>query len=64
MRDLIHNRIMQLSWFAWVGTVIVVAGVITIVLARGRRAHRTNDLGVISDQWIAQHRASSHDPSR
>ena len=64
MRDLIHNRMMQMSWLAWVGTAIVLFAGVTFVRARGRRAQRTNDLGVISDQWIAQHRATSHDPSR
>jgi hypothetical protein len=30
----------------------------------GRRRRRGRDLGVISDQWIAQDRASAHDPNR
>ena len=64
VRDLIHNCMKQMSWLPWVGTAIVLCAGVTFVLARGRRTQRTNDLGVISDQWIAQHRATSHDPSR
>ena len=64
MRDLIHNRVMQMSWLAWVGPAIVLVAGVTCVLARGRRTQRTNALGVISDQCIAQHHATSHDPSR
>ena len=50
--------------FTYVGTAIVLFAGVTFVLSRARGAQRTNDLGVISDQWIAQHRATSHDPSR
>ena len=53
-----------MSWLAWVGTAIVLFAGVTCVLVRGRRTQRTTDLGVISDQWIAQHRATSRDPSR
>jgi hypothetical protein len=44
------------------GAALVVAAIYAFVVARFRR--RTQDLGVISSQWIAQHRASSQDPNR
>jgi hypothetical protein len=37
--------------------------IVFALTASGRR-RRGHDLGVISDQWIAQHRASSHDRYR
>jgi hypothetical protein len=44
------------------GAALVVAAVYALLVARFRR--RTNDLGVISSQWVAEHRASSPDPDR
>ena len=38
--------------------------VIVFALAKSGRRRRGRDLGVISDQWIAQHRASTRDPNR
>jgi hypothetical protein len=45
-----------------VGTVLVVAAVCALLVSRFRK--RPNDLGFISSQWVAQHRASSQDPNR
>jgi LPXTG-motif cell wall-anchored protein len=47
-------------------TLIVGAGVALLVgLAWVRRRRRQNDhLGTISDSWVHQHRASTHDGSR
>ena len=44
------------------GVVVVVAAIYAFVVARFRK--RTEDLGVISSQWVAEHRASSPDPDR
>jgi hypothetical protein len=44
------------------GAAIAVAAVYALLVARFRR--RPKDLGVISSQWVAQHRASSQDPNR
>jgi hypothetical protein len=45
------------------GGAFVVAIVFALTQA-GRRRRRGPDLGVISDQWMAQHRSSPHDPNR
>jgi hypothetical protein len=52
---------MQTWWLIGVGGGVLVA--ITFGLFWPRRP-RTQDLGVISSQWIAQHRSSTHDPDR
>jgi hypothetical protein len=64
VRDLIHNDRMQLSWLAWVGTVIALATGVKFLAAHARRAPGTADLGFISAQWIAEYRAASYDPNR
>jgi hypothetical protein len=45
-----------------VGTCLLAAAAYGLLAFRARR--RPKDLGVISEQWIAQHRASSRDESR
>jgi hypothetical protein len=45
------------------GSALVVAIVFALIQS-GRRRRRGPDLGVISDQWMAQHRASTHDRNR
>jgi hypothetical protein len=44
------------------GTCLLGAAAFALFALRARR--RPKDLGVISEQWIAQHRASSRDESR
>jgi hypothetical protein len=44
------------------GGALVVA--IVFALIQSGRRRRGRDLGVISDQWMAQHRASTGDPNR
>jgi hypothetical protein len=52
---------MQGFWIA-----VFAAAVVSIVLLaiRSRRRSGGRDLGVISDQWMAQHRAKSHERHR
>jgi hypothetical protein len=45
-----------------VGTCLLAAAAYALFAFRARR--RPKDLGVISEQWIAQHRASSRDENR
>ena len=45
-----------------VGTCFLAAAAYALFAFRARR--RPKDLGVISEQWIAQHRASSRDDTR
>ncbi len=49
-------------WLLTGGALCLVA--ILFALTQSGRRRRGRDLGVISDQWIAQHRASAHDPNR
>jgi hypothetical protein len=42
------------------GTIVVAAAALALLAFRGRRSS-IDDLGVISSQWIAQHKASTHD---
>jgi hypothetical protein len=45
------------------GAIVVLAGAAWMVVrSRGRR--EKDDLGSISDSWVNQHRASTHDPGR
>jgi hypothetical protein len=46
-----------------IGGALAVAVVFALTQS-GRRRRRGHDLGVISDQWMAQHRASPRDPNR
>jgi hypothetical protein len=49
------------TWLTAGGGVILLAILIAIFRPRRRRA---DDMGVISDQWIAQHRAGPSDSYR
>jgi hypothetical protein len=49
-----------LSWLAVAGAVVVAFAMRAVM----RRRRATDDLGLISQHWIAQHRATSHDPER
>lgn len=42
-------------WIAIVATVVAVIGV--VVVSRHRRLGRPSDLGSVSEQWMAEHRA-------
>ncbi len=54
-----------MSLWARIGAAILVFIGAAFVIRRGRRsAPRPQDLGVISHQWIAQHRATTHDPNQ
>jgi hypothetical protein len=56
---------MQLPIAAWIAFGTGLGALVALMWSgwrRQRRHLRTGDLGVISDQWIAQHRASSYDP--
>jgi hypothetical protein len=44
-----------------IGVSLVVS--VVLFLVHSRRSSRPSDLGVISDSWIAQHRAGSRDSS-
>jgi len=56
---------MQMSLLARIGAGILLLIGAAFVLRRGRRSSpRPQDLGVISHQWIAQHRATTHDPNQ
>jgi hypothetical protein len=48
-------------WWLVAGSVLLVAIMISLFRPRQPRGH---DLGVISDQWLAQHRANARDPNR
>jgi hypothetical protein len=45
------------------GGALVVAILFTLIQS-GRSRRRRRDLGVISDQWMAEHQASARDPNR
>ena len=52
----------SMSWILAGGALFV--AIVFALNQAARRRRRGRDLGVISDQWIAQHRASAHDPNR
>jgi hypothetical protein len=45
----------------WITVAISVAVSILFMILHSRRSTRAGDLGVISERWIAQHRAGSRD---
>ena len=49
-----------LWWLAVAGAVVTAFAVLAVI----RRRRAADDLGLISQHWIAQHRATSHDPER
>jgi hypothetical protein len=54
---------MRMSWTAWFGAAAL-AGIVVLVRAIGRRTHSQNvDVGSVSDQWVAEHRAGPEDDS-
>jgi hypothetical protein len=57
------RQYLPMSWIILAGGALVVAIVFALTLS-SRRRRRGRDLGVISDQWIAQHRAGAHDSDR
>lgn len=48
-------------WIAISGGVFAIVATCGLLIG-SRRRRRPHDLGVISAQWIAQHRAASYDP--
>lgn len=43
----------------WIGTaVILVAGIVALAVLLARRSIAVAELGSVSDQWIARHRAN------
>jgi hypothetical protein len=45
-----------------IGGAIAALAVAGWVVLKTRRGHDKEDLGTISDSWVNQHRASTHDP--
>jgi hypothetical protein len=45
-----------------IGGAIAALAVAGWVFLKTRRGHDKEDLGTISDSWVNQHRASTHDP--
>jgi len=48
----------------WIVVALTIAAAIVILLATWRRRDQPGDLGVVSHQWIAEHRLSSEPDSR
>jgi hypothetical protein len=48
-------------WWLIAGGMLLVGIIVALFWPRERRGQ---DLGVISDQWLAQHRVSARDPDR
>lgn len=54
---------MRMTYAAWFG-LAALAGIVVIVRVVGGRARsQTVDVGSVSDQWVAEHRASQDDDS-
>lgn len=52
-----------MSLTKWIGLGAGFSALVACLVAFGRRRRSaTQDLGVISGQWIAQHRTQPHDP--
>jgi hypothetical protein len=47
-----------MSWIAWFGLAAVAGAIIMTRVVRGRTTSRKVDVGSVSDQWVAEHRAS------
>jgi hypothetical protein len=47
-----------------VGIALAILAALTWVLFRMLGRREKDDLGTISDSWVNQHRASTHDPGR
>jgi hypothetical protein len=45
----------------WITLTVSLVVSILVTILYSRRSSRVTDLGVISDRWIAQHRAGSRD---
>lgn len=54
---------MLLTPLAWMAVAAVVTALAALAFVR-RRRRTSDDLGLISQQWIAQHRLTSHDLER
>jgi hypothetical protein len=48
------------SFLMVAATIVAAAAAVVLFALRGRKSG-IDDLGVISSQWIAQHKASTHD---
>jgi heme exporter protein D len=48
----------------WVALALGIAGVIFLLITSLRRRTHPTDLGAVSHQWIAEHRAASGQDSR
>jgi hypothetical protein len=53
---------MRMTWAAWFG-VAALAGIVVIVRVMRRTQSHNVDIGAVSDQWVAEHRASQGDDS-
>jgi hypothetical protein len=52
----------RMPWILSGGALVV--AIVFALIQSGRSRRRGRDLGVISDQWMAQHQAGAHDPTR
>jgi hypothetical protein len=49
---------MRISWIAWFALAAVASAIVMTRVVRGRATSRKVDVGSLSDQWVAEHRAS------
>ena len=54
----------HMSIALYIGGGIAILAIIVWVLLRTFGRSEKDDLGTISDSWVNQHRASTHDPGR
>lgn len=60
-----HDSAMQMAIAAWIATGVGLIGMAIAVLMFIRPQSRAVDLGSVSEQWVAQHRAGpAHDLQR
>jgi hypothetical protein len=52
----------RMPWILTGGALVV--AILFALIQSGRSRRRRRDLGVISDQWMAEHQASARDPNR
>jgi hypothetical protein len=52
-----------MSWIAWFVLAAVAGAIVMTRVVRGRATSRKVDVGSVSDQWVAEHRASQTDGS-
>jgi hypothetical protein len=52
----------RMPWILSGGALVV--AIVFALIQSGRSRRRGRDLGVISDQWMAEHQSSPRDPNR